>query len=77
MDYRARQGCEEEEKLWDRETKPLALHDMATGDMISPHRWNPTAEKKAEEVYGQWARERLSREGQAFSTISLVKEDRG
>ena len=65
-DYRAGLGCGMQEKLWDRETYPLALHQRGTGEQISPHGWNAAATKQATEYYGTWARELLRGEGQVL-----------
>jgi hypothetical protein len=76
-DHQAGMGCGMQEKLWDRETYPLELYGLETGDKVSPHGWNMEAGRKAGEYYGEWARERLRGTGQAVSTVSLVKDDRG
>ena len=76
-DARAGAGIGSDTTRWDRDTHPIALYSLETGDVVSPHGWTKAAARTAGEWYGRHARDRLAKEGAAYSTTSLVRSDRG
>ncbi len=70
-------GIWSDNERWDRDTHPIEMYSTETGDMVSLHGWNTAAERTETEHYCRFTRERLMKEGEAYSTDSLVRGDRG
>ena len=76
-DLRAGEGCWSLDKKWDKPIFPIELYGIESRLLLAPHGWSKAAERAAGEWIGFHARERLRGRPMAYSTESLVREDRG
>eukprot|EP00961_Rhodomonas_salina_P083712 1124748-Rhodomonas_salina.2 len=76
-DIEANLGTQSEERLWDRDSFPIALHsiDSSTFPLLHAATWTPTVDRHAKKFVGKHQAEWLSNFSTARSSDFTLQED--